>query len=289
MLSIFSTIVFGAGVLVLIASIIAFFKVKDRYGDRKKSNWVLPVTGVVIFAIFGVSTTLVTVDPRKDGVVTSFKKPTGEVLESGASWVKPWESVHEMDAANQTKTYQVGVQMAGGAFATVTVYPSWKIGDNAASDLYQEYKSFDNVVASLWEQQLQSTANNVFGSYNPLTNVDPLTGELKKTKVEWAAELKAQLESNVLLKGKISINSLSIPTIAPDKETQDKLNQIVAEFAKGSVLEQQKINADKEKEIADKQVQIKDQLFCMRENSKNGLDAGTCLGGNSIIVDSRKK
>ncbi len=289
MLNVFSTLTFGVGVIVVLAGIAATILVKDEDGDRFRFNWAFAVVGVIVGAILTISTTFVTVDARKDGVVTSFKKPTGEILEPGGSFTAPWESVEEMDAANQTKTYPVEVQMAGGAKATVDVYPSWKIAPGAASDLYQEFKSFDNVVDSLWAQQLRSTANNVFGTYNPLTNVDPKTGELKKTKIQWAAELKTALEENPLIKGKLIINSLSIPTILPDDTTQGNLNKIVAEFAKGSILDQQSLNADKEKAIADKQAQIPNQLFCMRENSKNGMDAGTCLGGNSIIVDSRKK
>lgn len=230
-----------------------------------------------------------TVDAKKYGVVTSFKKPTGEVLEAGAFDKLPWESVTEMDAAIQTQTYTFDVQMAGGAKATLNIYPSWEMNASAASDLFQQFKTFDNVKASLFEQQLVSTANNIFGSYNPLTNVDPKTGELLKTKEAWGTELKTALEKNPLIAGKLTIHNVSIPIIQPDKETQDNLNKVISEFAKGSILDQQKINADKEKAIADKQVQIPDTLFCMRENTKNGLDAGTCLGGNSIIVDSRKK
>lgn len=285
----FATIGFILGVAVFVAGIVSFFKVKDKYGNKLKYRWVFPVVGLVVFLTFGLSTTIVTVDARQDGVVTSFKKPTGEVLESGAHLTKPWETVHEMNAAAQTTTYTFDVQMAGGAKAKLNVYPSWKIASNAASELYQDYKTFDNVVDSLFSQQLVSTANNIFGTYNPLTNVDPETGELKKTKEQWADELKLKMQENPMIKGKLEITSMAIPIIQPDDNTQANLNLIVAEFAKGGVLDQQKTNALKEKDVANTQAQIPDQLFCMRENSKNGLDAGTCLGGNSIIVDSRKK
>lgn len=286
----FSTIVFILGVAALVAGVVLFYKIKNkRTGKRASYNWAFIVAGVGVFLAFGLTTTVTTVDARQDGVVTSFKKPTGEVLDSGAHLVKPWESVHEMNAATQTTTYTFDVQMAGGAKATLNVYPSWKIAADSASELYQDYKTFDNVVESLFSQQLVSTANNIFGTYNPLTNVDPVTGELKKTKTEWADELKTEMQKNPLIKGKLDIISMAIPIIQPDKNTQDNLNLIVAEYAKGGVLEQQKVNAAKEKEVAGTQAQIPDKLFCMRENSKNGLDAGTCLGGNSIIVDSRRK
>jgi hypothetical protein len=140
------------------------------------------------------------VDTKKVGVVTSFKRPTGEIREAGAGMVAPWESVTEMDAAKQTTTYNFGVQLAGGATATLDVYPSWRMNPDAAPELFQDYKTFDNVVQSLWAQQLVATANGIFGNYNPLTNVDPKTGKLIKTKEEWSKELKAALEANPLIK-----------------------------------------------------------------------------------------
>lgn len=285
-----STFALGFGVLLLIASIVAFFKVTNpRTGRIYPGNVFFPVAGVLVLVIIAAFTMFGTVDAKKYGVVTSFKKPTGEVLEAGAFDKYPWESVTEMDAAVQTQTYTFDVQMAGGAKATLNVYPSWEMKASAASDLFQQYKTFDNVKASLFEQQLVSIANNIFGSYNPLTNVDPKTGELVKTKEQWGTELKTALENSPLVKDKLTIHSVAIPIIQPDENTQNKLNEVIAEFARGSVLEQAKANTIKEKEIASEQVKIPDTLFCMRENSKNGLDAGTCLGGNSIIVDSRKK
>lgn len=272
-----ATLLFGLGVIVLILGVILAFTVKDKYGNPLKFRWVFAVVGSLIFVLFGLTTTLVTVDARKDGVVTSFKKPTGEVLESGAHLTKPWESVHEMNAAVQTKTYTFDVQMAGGAKATLNVYPSWKIASNAASDLYQDYKTFENVVDSLFNQQLVSTANNIFGMYNPLTNVDPKTGQLKKTKEQWGNELKAAMETNPLIKGKIEITNISIPIIQPDDNTQKNLNDIVAEFAKGSVLDQQSINADKAKAITDKNALVDKVTRCLEIAEKAGKEPGWCI------------
>lgn len=254
--------------------------------------------GLAAFAFFGglvlslgmiVGSCVGVVDTKKVGVVTSFKKPTGEIREAGAYWIAPWKSVTEMDGAIQTATYEVPVQLAGGASATVTVYPSWEMAPGAAPELFQQFKSFDAVVESLWKQQLQTTANNIFGTYNPLTNVDPKTGELKKTKTQWADELKTALEANPLIKGKLIIRSVSIPTIAPDQGTQEALNRIVAEFAKGSVLEQQKANALKQKEITETNAQVDRVTRCLEIAEKGGKEPGLCMSnGAGVIINTNK-
>lgn len=281
------TIVFIIGILLILAGI-GFALAASREGEGGAAVFAF-IAGLVLGIGCIVGSMLTVVDAKKVGVVTSWKRPTGEIRTSGAGLIAPWESVTEMDAANQVDPYKFDVQLSGGARATLEIFPSWQMANNAAPELFKDFKSFEGVENSLFKQQLIATANNIFGTYNPLTNVDPKTGELKKTKVQWATELKTALEQNPLINGKLIINNISIPTILPDENTQKNLDLIVAEFAKGSVLEQMSNNADKEKAIAEKQALIPDKLFCMRENSKNGLDAGTCLGGNSIIVDSRRK
>lgn len=286
----FSTVVFVLGALVFLGFVAAFFKVKEpRTGKRGSANWAFPVIGLVIFAIVGGLTTIGTVGPKKDGVVTSLNKPTGEVYEAGPYLKAPWKSVHEMDSAIQTRTYTFDVQMAGGAKATLNVYPSWQISAHAAPELFQQFKTFDNVVESLFEQQLITTANEIFGSYNPLTNVDPKTGELKKSKADWGAQLKSALENNPLIKGRLDITNISIPIIQPDKNTQDNLNLIVAEFAKGSVLDQQKLNADKAKAISETNAQVDKVTRCLEIAEKVGKEPGLCLSqGTGVIVNSSK-
>jgi regulator of protease activity HflC (stomatin/prohibitin superfamily) len=246
------------------------------------------VVGVFALVVCWVSSSVGTVDTKNVGVVTSFKKPTGEVKDAGPYFKAPWKDVTDMSLAWQTKSYTVKVQLVGGATADLEVYPRWRMLPNAAPDLFQNYKNFDGVVDSLFVPELRDSANKLFGTYNPLNNVDPKTGQLLKSKDAWATELQADMLARPSLKDKIEFERVTIPTINPDEKTQGKLNEIVAEFAKGKILDQQQVNAQKEKTISETQAKIDPKLFCMRENSKNGLDSGTCLGGNSIIVDSRK-
>lgn len=274
-------VLFIVGILIVVVGLIVAFGVGSN-GSRSSGVMIFGISAIV-GAVFIFGPMIGSVDAKKVGVVTSMKKPTGEVKGAGGYLSAPWESVTEMDAAAQTKTYEFGVQLSAGSSATVTIYPNWNMEEAAAPQLFQDYKSFDEVVKSLFEQQLVSTANNIFGTYNPLTNVDPKTGEQKKTKEQWASELKTALENNPLIKGKLKINSLSIPTIAPDKNTQENLNKIVAEFAKGGVLDQQKINAQKEKEITDTNSKVDPVTRCLEIANKNNTEPGWCLNAGFAV------
>lgn len=280
------TILLILGLLIILAAILATFGAFSRGGAGV--GIIIFLVGLVIGGSCIAAVTVGTVDTKKVGVVTSYKKPTGEIKEAGVYTKAPWKSITEMDAAIQTGTYVVNVQLVGGAKADVDVYPNWQMKPEAAPELFQQFKSFDNVVQSLFVQQLNATANELFGTYNPLTNLDPKTGELKKTKGQWATELKTALENNPLIKDKLIINNISIPTIAPDQGTQDNLNKIVAEFAKGSLLEQQKLNALKEKEITETNAKVDPRTRCLEIASRVGTNPGACMGGNSLILNDSK-
>lgn len=283
-----AVIVFGIAVIV---GLIALTSIRSTGG----SGIAVTMVAFLIAAGVFVGTSVGSVDAKQTGVVTSFKKPTGETKDAGSYWKKPWEDVTEMDQALQTDPYQFDVQLSAGSTATLVIYPSWEIAPNAAPGLYQDFKSFDKVTESLFRQQLVSTANNLFSAYNPLTNVDAKTGELKKSKQQWADELKVAMQANPLIDGRLVIKSISIPTISPDQGTQDNLNKIVAEFAKGSVLDQQKANADKQAEITAKNASVDRAARCLEITAVNGGEPGICANfvtsGNStgIILNKPAK
>lgn len=257
------------------------------------------VGAVLVFAIcWGISSTG-TVDTKNVGVVTSFKKPTGETKEAGIYFKAPWKSVTDMSLAWQTETYKFDVQTASGPVMKIEVLPRWRMTRDAAPELFQNYKDFDGVKANLFANELRDSANKLFESYNPLTNIDQKTGNPIKTKEAFAAELKSELEKR--LNGEIKtangtktiklieVERIAMPVIAPDGETQKKIDAQVQEFARGKVLDQQLINAQKEKDVADKQAQIPLELFCMREAIKIGQNPGLCLNKGSVIVDGTTK
>ncbi len=242
--------------------------------------------GLLVFAGLWTISSVGTVPTRNVGVVTSFNKPTGETYTAGAYWKAPWKSVTDMSLAYQTESYSFIVQAAGGAQVGLEIKPRWRMTEQAAPELFQDYKDFDGVVNNLFKTELTDASQALFSTYNPLTAYDVKTSLPLKSKETWSKELKAELEKRLV--GKIEFERVAIITIAPDDRSQAKLNQQLEEFGKGKVLDQALINADKQKAITEKNALVDKETRCMEIAEKNGTDPGTCRNGASLIVTGKK-
>lgn len=255
--------------------------------------------GILAFLGLWTISSVGTVPTKNVGVVTSFNKPTGETYTAGAYWKAPWKSVTDMSLAWQTDVYTFNVQGAAGTTVGLDVRPRWRMTPEAAPDLFQNHKDFDSVKKNLFENELKDAANKLFAAYNPMTNINTQTGLPLRTKEQWANDLKAELSKRFNGKAevngkeqvinKIEVDRLAIITIAPDGETQKKIDQQIAEFARGKVLDQQKANADKQKLISETNAQVDKQTRCLEIAAANGGEPGLCLtGGAGVIINSGK-
>jgi SPFH domain / Band 7 family len=252
-----------------------------------------PGLGLFVFAavvaLSFVVTGCGTVDTKNVGVVTSFKKPTGETKAAGPYFKAPWKSVTDMSLAWQTVNYQFIVQAAGGATIGLDIRPRWRMKEAAAPELFQDYKDFDGVVSNLFKNELvaASGSNALFGSYNPLTAYDVKTSLPVKSKEAWESELKSELIKR--LGTKMEIERVAVITIAPDTASQAKLNGQIEEFGRGKILDQGLVNAEKERLITAKNAQVDKETRCLEIAEKVGGQPGLCLNGNAgVIVDTKK-
>ncbi len=281
----FSTVIFIVGILILVGAVI-FALVAANSGESGAGGAIFAV-GLILGGAMIIGPCVGSVTTRNVGVVTSFNKPTGEYEGAGAYWIAPWKEVHEMDLAWQTKSYQLTVQAAGGTTVGLDIYPRWRIVEAKAPELFQNYRSFDGVVANLFATELRDSTNKLFASYNPLTNIDVTTGQPIKTKEQWAEEVRKDLEKR--LAGNIIFDRVAITTIAPDPKTQEKLNQQVEEFGKGKVLDQQKINAEKQKAITETNAKVNEVSRCLEIADRHAKEPGLCMGdGTGVIINSNK-
>jgi regulator of protease activity HflC (stomatin/prohibitin superfamily) len=246
------------------------------------------VAGAIVVFLLGLTISSVgTVDTRNVGVVTSFKKPTGEIKGDGPYWKAPWKSVTDMSLAYQTKNYQFEVQAAGGATVGLDIRPRWRMVESAAPELFQNYKDFDGVVDNLFKTELVDASQGIFSSYNPLTSYDVKTALPVKSKELWASELLTEL--NKRLAGKIEFDRLAITTIAPDPKSQEKLNQQIEEFGRGKVLDQALVNAEKQKAITAKNAEVNNTVRCLEIVAEKGGEPGLCLNSSSgVIINTNK-
>lgn len=257
-----------------------------------KSNGFVALGAVALFAFGLVATSTGTVDTKNVGVVTSFKKPTGETYPAGVYWKAPWKSVTDMNLAYQTKNYQFEVQAAGGATVGLDIRPRWRMVPSAAPELFQDYKDFDGVVNNLFKTELVDASNELFSAYNPLTSYDVKTSLPLKSKETWASELLTEL--NTRLAGKVEFDRLAITTIAPDPKSQEKLNQQIEEFGRGKVLDQALANAEKERQITAKNSQVDNATRCLEIAKASGGEPGLCGsfvngGGSTGVILNKNK
>lgn len=211
----------------------------------------------VLLTLFG---SLTTVSTKKVGIVTAFGKPTA-VLSNGIHVRAPWEKLTEFDAAIQTddhiadrKTDDASgdgpcltVRIANQATACADVSIRWRIRQDAADDLYRDYKDFGNVRRSLVSRDLTAAMNEVFAEYDPLAglNNDPAkaasaSATLGQLGEQVTGKLRAKIDRQ------IEILSVVVPLVRHDGQTQDKINAYQAALADTRIAEQRKATATQE-------------------------------------------
>lgn len=240
----------------------------------------------------------VTMVPTKTvGVVTSFGKPVG-VIGNGLHWIAPWQKVVEFDASIQTlkrtgKGDCTTVRIYNQATACIDNSTRWRIKQDAAPDLYKDYRSFDNMKDSLINRELTSVLNEVFSTFDPLIAVQ----QKDTTQPAFSLDKLGQQATDLMRQrvGKqVEINSIVIPLVRYDKTTESKLDAFQAALADTRIAEQKKATSQREAEAnAARKGELNDNtlkaqcLDVVRDAVRDGkqLPAGfTCLGGSFPVV-----
>ena len=236
------------GVVVVAGGLIArkFGSSDSSYGMSGKQMGAASTVGggviVAIAVIILLTGLFAIVGTRQVGIVTTFGKPTGSTLSNGLHVKAPWANVSEMDGAIQIDQHKgdsrVQVRLGNSSTALADVSVRWEIKQDAADDLFVQYKTFDNVRTNLVTRNLQVALNEVFASYDPLApqNLDtsPLP-ELSKKALE-ILQAKVGEQINVL--------DVQVPTIDFDDGTEGKINQLNQERAATSVALQAQKTAE---------------------------------------------
>ena len=208
--------------------------------------------GIGVFLLILGSFTIV--GTRQIAIQTSFGRPSGQAFDNGLHLKAPWTVTHEMDGAIQIDVYKdhgngddqrIKVRLGNSSTADADVSIRWQIRQEAAPELFQNYKTFDNVRINLVERNLSVALNEVFAGYDPLApqnlNVSPLPDLAKRA----AAILREEVGKQV------DVIDVNVPTIKYDQGTEDKINQLnqqraqtaIAKEAQNTAIEQSKANA----------------------------------------------
>ncbi|MEC4836072.1 SPFH domain-containing protein [Mycobacteroides abscessus] len=186
------------------------------------------------------------VGTRKVGIETVFGKPSGDTLSNGLHWKKPWATVDEMDAAVQIDKYEgtgrIKVRLGNSSTADADVSVRWQIKQDAADELYVQYRSFDNVRTNLITRNLQVSLNDVFSKLDPLATKWANGLPLETFAKEASEKLRA------LVGDQVDILDVAVPTIDYDDGTEARINELNAERANTAKAEQAKKTATEQAE-----------------------------------------
>jgi regulator of protease activity HflC (stomatin/prohibitin superfamily) len=197
------------------------------------------------------------VSTRNIGIVTSFGRPVG-VLPNGLHLKLPWHRVTELDGAIQTDSH-VGeqkdnnpspcstVRLAGQSTACVDSSIRWRIKPEAASTLYKDYRTFENVRDSLVNRELAAALNETFAAYDPLAGLAGARDVPSTSLDTLTSTVTQRLQDKV--GSQIEIMSAIIPLIRFDASTEDRIRQHQVALADTRIAVQREETAKAEARI----------------------------------------
>lgn len=233
--------------LVLVIAVLTWVVSKDD--DTQFGAFLVGAVSLVLAVVFFVTASSNIVGTRQVGIVTSFGKPTGETLSNGYHWLAPWKKVAEMDAAIQNDVYngdrRIQVRLGNNSTALADVNVRWQIQADQADELFQQYKTFDNVRSNLVERNLRTALNEAFTKFDPLAPDTKGDNNLNAVTAD-ALRLIREKSGN-----QVEILDLSVPVIDYDDNTEQRINQINAARAETTRAEQDAKTAEQRRKAAE--------------------------------------
>lgn len=244
-----------------------------------------------VTAFFVIISTTWQVPVQNVGIVTEFGAPTGRTTGAGLKFTWPWQKIADFDASLQTEN-NIGnpgctnVRIGSLATACVENRIQWRVRPEAAPKLWRDYKgNFDSLKNNFVKNQQQLALNAVFATYNPLSQVNLQTGQVGFDGAKLSEDLKKQLVT--YMGTDIEVVTVSVPLVHHDKKTEQNIQQFQDVVAQSRILDQQKANAAKEKEVSDLQRQFLTDEFlknkCIEQAVKSGYHPGLCLMQSAIV------
>jgi len=241
---------------------VSFFAPKESGRDHPRKYVRVGASIVLGFSlIFLLISSFVAVGTKNLGVVQTFGRPTGH-LDNGLHVKAPWSTVVELNDAVQTDTYAsdggsagkiqggatdscVNVRIARQGTACVNVSIRWQIRADGVDFLYRNYKNNNAITDNLVLRDLQTDMNQAFTSYDPL-GIDTNGLSTNKPLSELALQVQNQMKAEI---GQyIDVQTVNIPLLNFDGQTQDKINQLQQQVAATRVAQQAQLTAQAQAE-----------------------------------------
>lgn len=152
------------------------------FGSDPGPGWGVFGVALVVGIVLTITACASTVEPRNIGIVTSFKKPTGETTGSGLQWTKPWETVADWDASNKIYDHAgnscVTVRIAGGGQGCVEVTVGWRAAVPRGPENFASYRKTDkqNPFAVFSDRRVErpitAEVQSLFTTFDPFQGIN---------------------------------------------------------------------------------------------------------------------
>jgi regulator of protease activity HflC (stomatin/prohibitin superfamily) len=271
-----------------VGALLWLLKRNSAGGSRGKAVTIAALAAAILFFLLGCVTIVGT---RQIAIVTAFGRPTGVSLNNGFHTKWPWQMTHPMDGAVQIDKYvkvdnrdeRIVVRLGNQSTALADVSIRWQLKQPAAPELFQQYKTFDNVRVNLIERNLSVALNEVFAAFNPLDpqnlDVSPLPSLAKR-----AADIMRQDVGS-----QVDIFDVNVPTIQYDQGTEDKINQLNQQRAQTSIAVEAQKTAEaqaKANEILSRSISNDPNVVvqnCITAAINKGISPLGCWPGSSAL------
>lgn len=196
----------------------------------KRSRWVAMLAGLLLIG-FTAANSFVTLDHREVGIQTALGRYLSTMNTGGVHYKAPWSSVEKFDQTIQTVDLQgisvsfsdgggvEGIEEIGGGKGVINATVRWQMSrdEDGARLLWERYRTFESVSASLVERTSRDAVINIANSYPAATAII--------SQREIAEQVKTEIEKSLDPYG-VVVDSVSIPAIDLDGSTQAAVDRL---------------------------------------------------------------
>lgn len=214
-----------------------------RSSEAKGGGIIALLAGGLLSVICLVLSCMSSVPTRNVGIVTAFGKPTGRTTGAGLQWTAPWQDVQDWDATRQSYNHlgdrcaqpgdgSLWVQIAGQRNMCTRVQINWETTDTKqAAKNWSTYREVDGksrfevFVERQVDPQINDALLATFRDFDPLSLVDPKTGEAKAPDLSGGYSSTLRTEIDKRLGQDITVMSISWGLPGYDGATTSLISQ----------------------------------------------------------------
>lgn len=267
--------------------------------------------GLLLAVISVVIASMSTVPTRNVGIVTQFNKQTDRTTGAGLQWHAPWQDVDDWDASgnsyNRLGDGCLWVAIAAQRKACIPLQVEYRAAIKRAPENWAAYREVDGksrfevFVDRRVTPQIDSAVASVFAGFDPLSTVDPASGDAPAPDLNKAYKQKLTDAINVAIGGG-SVQGNGSVLLSPDAETKedpeadvvvltvafqspryDEATQKQIDAYGQKILEARNLTIDKANAITRADITKTDASVdqvarCLQIAEKLGKEPGLCMG-----------